>query len=251
MATWIAHLRVAERVLQHYTELDETGFVFGNLAPDSGIPNEDWSQFDPPKTVTHLLNQGEGEDSIRDLEFYRDHVAPLDPLQDRWAYSFSLGYFCHLICDGFWSYRVVPTTMQECAALLEQQGESVWRKIKDDWYSLDRKYVCDHPDCIFWRVMMREPNPCSPLPFLSERGLHQNLDYIRDLNSKPNPDWIVDRAYPYLNEAMMARIVEDNALIVLDIFAKRDQLTQIKDRLSALALIEPQRLEPYPSPLGD
>lgn len=57
MGTWISHLRIAENFLVEHPELDHTLFTIGNLAPDSGVPNEDWSQFDPPKEQTHFLKK--------------------------------------------------------------------------------------------------------------------------------------------------------------------------------------------------
>ncbi len=68
MGTWIGHLRIAENLLAVLPHLDEVAFAFGSLAPDSGVPNEDWSQFDPPKEVTHFLRPGEDEGRIKDLE---------------------------------------------------------------------------------------------------------------------------------------------------------------------------------------
>ena len=55
MGTWISHLRIAEQLLTAMPQLDEVAFIYGNLAPDSGLPNADWSAFDPPKEVTHFL----------------------------------------------------------------------------------------------------------------------------------------------------------------------------------------------------
>ena len=49
MGTWISHLRIAENLLQHFPELDEDTFTFGNLSPDSGIPNADWTEFERPR----------------------------------------------------------------------------------------------------------------------------------------------------------------------------------------------------------
>ncbi|MFC4637584.1 hypothetical protein [Deinococcus hohokamensis] len=49
MATWIAHFRMAERRLADWPQFDPTAFVLGKVAPDSGKPNHDWTQFDPPK----------------------------------------------------------------------------------------------------------------------------------------------------------------------------------------------------------
>jgi hypothetical protein len=59
MATWISHLRVAENLLAALPDLDEVAFTFGNLAPDSGVPNADWTVFDPPQEVTHFFGPRE------------------------------------------------------------------------------------------------------------------------------------------------------------------------------------------------
>ena len=93
LGTWICDLRVAEKLLDHFPQLDEVTFTFGNLSPDSGIPNADWTQFDPPKEVTHFLRKGEGEDAIHDLEFYEQYLANVQPEEDIKLYSFRLGYF--------------------------------------------------------------------------------------------------------------------------------------------------------------
>ncbi len=54
MATWIVHLRIAENLLACIPALDAAQFAIGNVAPDSGIPDEKWEKFDPPPEVTHL-----------------------------------------------------------------------------------------------------------------------------------------------------------------------------------------------------
>jgi energy-converting hydrogenase Eha subunit F len=40
MATWIAHLRLAENLLEKIEGLDAAWFAIGSIAPDSGIPDE-------------------------------------------------------------------------------------------------------------------------------------------------------------------------------------------------------------------
>lgn len=62
MATWIAHLRIAENLIKKY-DFEKKPFIIGNIAPDSGVPNEDWSKFDPPKEVTHW----QGNKTINDI----------------------------------------------------------------------------------------------------------------------------------------------------------------------------------------
>jgi len=40
LATWIAHLRLAENLLERIPGLDAAQFAIGNVAPDSGIPTK-------------------------------------------------------------------------------------------------------------------------------------------------------------------------------------------------------------------
>ena len=54
MASWMVHLRIADELLRHLDNIDETSFVMGNIAPDSGVPSEDWTEYHPPKELTHF-----------------------------------------------------------------------------------------------------------------------------------------------------------------------------------------------------
>ena len=54
MASWITHLRVAENLLSQIEGLESSLFAIGNIAPDSGIPDEKWEKFNPPPEVTHF-----------------------------------------------------------------------------------------------------------------------------------------------------------------------------------------------------
>ena len=78
MASWMIHLRIADRLLYELGELDETAFIMGNIAPDSGVPNEDWSQFTPPKAISHFKTKSDDElffdiDKFR-AEYFNDEL---------------------------------------------------------------------------------------------------------------------------------------------------------------------------------
>jgi hypothetical protein len=250
MGTWISHLRIADRLLTTLPYLDETAFVYGNLAPDSGLPNADWTAFDPPKEVTHFLRPGEDEGRIKDLEFYRGYLADLD-VADRIRYSFTLGYFMHLLCDNLWAKWIVSASKRDYAQLLAERGREAWGIFKDDWYGLDVIYVREHPECSFWRVLMQTSNPPSYLPFLSEAGLHHQLDHIRQFYSQPDLSWVLGRPYPYLNEMTMTRFVDDATQTLMKIWERQVQLAQLDHSPSAIVLLAPEELAPYAAPLGD
>jgi len=251
MGTWISHLRIAEALLPQLPGIEPTAFIYGNLAPDSGLPNADWTVFDPPKTVTHFLREGEGENAIRDYHFYQQYLAPLDPHADLPQYSFRLGYFFHLICDNLWSKKIADPTRVAFEAEIKSNRTQMWDTIKNDWYGLDHRYIQSHPEHIFWRVMMTTPNPPSALPFLSEPALHQQLDYIRNFYSQPQPEWLVTRPFPYLSEHTMDRLVTDSVTLIRRIWEKHPQLAEMQIGETTLTLFSSELLAPYAMPLGD
>lgn len=251
MATWIGHLRIAEKLYAAIPGLDETAFAFGNLAPDSGKPNADWSEFDPPKEITHFLREGGGEDKIHDLEFYRDYLLPEMAAEDRTRYSYLLGYFFHLLSDNLWARRVYRSSKRRFADEFAAQGGGFVWTLKKDWYDLDFRYVRDHAGSLFWRVIVPTPNPPPYLHFLSNEGLNQSFDHIRYMYSHPDPASLLDRPYPYLNETTMSRFVTDASASVLKIHEVLQGRPEFNGQVSALALLPPEDVVPYDPPLGD
>ena len=251
MGTWISHLRIAERLLDRFPQLDEVVFTFGNLAPDSGIPNADWTQFDPPKEVTHFLRGGEGEHAIHDLAFYQQYLANVQPEDDIQLYSFRLGYFFHLICDIMWARRIAAATKRDFKELFETKPKEAIGIIKDDWYGLDQLYVRDHPESSFWRVIMANPNPPSHLPFVKNEALHQQYDHIRKYYSEQEDKWFLSIPYCYLNENTMSRMVDDSIEAVLYVHKKVQNMKNLDGLKSSASLLPESLTGPYESPLGN
>ncbi|GGL72270.1 hypothetical protein GCM10010840_08000 [Deinococcus aerolatus] len=218
MGTWISHFRIAERLLEHLPDLDAEAFILGNVAPDSGRPNADWTAFDPPKTETHFLRPGEDEGRIRDLQFYRDFVRPT-LLEDRQAASFVVGYFTHLVSDNLWMHLIGQPCEDMFAAEFSANRAATWNRVKDDWYGLDHKYLRDVPDNVFSQVVMGAANPSSPLTFLPTEALADRLDDLRVFYGQPG-DLTLDRPYPYLSEASMNQAVQDSAQIIAELLAR-------------------------------
>ena len=251
MGTWISHLRIAENLLPHFPELDEVTFTFGNLSPDSGIPNANWTEFDPPKEVTHFLRKGEEEHAIHDLTYYEQYLADINPEDDIKLYSFRLGYFFHLICDIVWAKRVAVATKRQFKELFEINGREAVSLVKGDWYGLDQLYVRDHPEHIFWRVIMTNPFPPSYLPFVKERALHHQYDHIRRFYSAPEDQWFLSIPYQYLNENTMARVVNDSIEAVLIVYEKIKNRKNHHGLESSVDLLPEYLTTPYEEPLGN
>ena len=251
MGTWISHLRVTEKLLDHFPQLDEVTFTFGNLSPDSGIPNADWTQFDPPKEVTHFLRKGEGEDAIHDLEFYEQFLANVKPEEDIKLYSFRLGYFFHLICDILWAKRIGATTKLEFKSLFDQDFKQAVELVKGDWYGLDQLYVREQRNSLFWRVMVPSANPPSYLPFVKDKALHQQYDYIRKFYSQPPDEWFLSIPYLYMNEKTMSRMVDDSIEAILFVHEKVRSMESLDGLKTSAGLLPEAMISPYEPPLGN
>lgn len=250
MGTWITHLRLAENLLAHIPGLDEVAFAYGNLAPDSGVPNADWTAFDPPKTVTHFLRAGEDEGEIHDLEFYRRYLADLTLLADPLNYSFRLGYFFHLICDNLWAWRIWRPTRRAHPADYAANPAKFVDEVKQDWYGLDHQYLRQHPDSLFWRVLLPAPNPPAYVPFVPEAALHQQFNYIKNYYDQEREP-AVERPYPYLNATMLARHVVDSTAAVLRIHHTLAEGVVPETMSTALVLLPASETAGYEMPLGD
>ncbi len=56
MATWGLHMMIVDNLYKLGLRLEKRGFSVGNIAPDCNVENEDWTEFDPPRHITHWMN---------------------------------------------------------------------------------------------------------------------------------------------------------------------------------------------------
>jgi hypothetical protein len=252
MGTWISHLRIAEQLLEIIPNLDETSFTFGSLAPDSGIPNADWTEFDPPKAVSHFIPEGGSEKEIRDLDFYRRYLHNCDRQSDPVFYSFLLGYFFHLVSDKLWTIRVDEAFHVFYPDLFATHTliEAI-DLIKGDMYGLDQRYVRDHKESLFWRVFLNSPIPSSSLEFVRQDAFEHQVNYIRDFYSHPSSKWVLDRSYPYINEATMAKYVDETSASLAKIARLLGAMPPPEALSSAITLLTSAETSVFTAPLGD
>jgi hypothetical protein len=207
LATWIAHLRLAENLLEGIPGLNAAQFAIGNIAPDSGIPDEKWENFTPPPTVTHFKNpQSEHHDNL-DLDFYRGYLAGIDP-QDSPRFSFRLGYFFHLITDNLWSKLVGRPTLERYPEQFATDPKFIWT-VKEDWYGLDFIYVRDYPQSLFWRVFLEAQLEAFDLDFIPGKAIDQQLNYIKTFYQRLDDEVQAryTRPYIYLSQVEMDHFI--------------------------------------------
>lgn len=214
MASWMVHLRIADRLLDRIGGLGPVEFIVGNIAPDSGVPNGDWSVFTPSTRISHFRTKGKKADPEA---FAAKYFTPEQRKRyDERQLGFYLGYLTHLMTDALWSERIVnPTLHRHGKQEAPDREEFIW-KCKEDWYDLDFKYLRDHPGFRAFRVYLGAVGFRND--FMEEfapDAFDNRRIYITDfyLQGKEN----LDRQYPYLTEAEMDAFAEGAATAILDI----------------------------------
>ena len=141
MATWIMHLRVAEKVKEFLGEIDETAYYVGSIAPDSGRMVDDFTYL-PPKDVSHWKR-----DDVSYEQRFRDNYAFFEKYgkneTDIFRKSLFLGYYVHILTDTVFVRDIIHP-------FIETHAKPFWREnitnIRAGWYELDFRFLVENPD---------------------------------------------------------------------------------------------------------
>ena len=214
MASWMVHLRIADKLLDKIPGLSPTEFIVGNIAPDSGVPNADWSAFSPPTKISHFKTDfGDADPEIFAAKYWTEEKR--NGYRNRET-SFFLGYLTHLLTDVAWVEKIYAPSKVKFADLLASDPDNFIWKMKEDWYDLDFKYLRDHPDFRAFRVYHQAVGfPNDFMEEFSADAFDNRRAYITGwyLEGKEN----LDREYPYLPEAEMDTFVEETTRSIFDI----------------------------------
>lgn len=243
MATWIVHLRIAEAILGTIPGLDAAAFAVGNIAPDSGMPDEKWETFTPPGEVTHFKLSGNESYELADLTYQRQYLADLPwPGTDTARYSFLLGYFCHIVTDNLWYQWIGEPTQKRFKANFEADKDFIW-EVKKDWYGLDFEYVRSHPDSIYWRVFMECDYPVNYLDFLLPEGVRQRIAHIKTYYQREDEHAreVINRERVYLTQTQVEQFVSGAAALLAYWFANQAHLEPVEKATSILEIVDPRQ----------
>lgn len=222
MATWITHLRIAEKLLKNIPGLDARQFAIGNIAPDSGIPNEDWEKFDPPKEITHYLTEDEESEYVyRDMDFFRqvsENQSNLNNGDKR--FTFLLGYFFHLITDNLWLRKIGRPAKEKYLSTFESKT-AFFIEIKKDWYGLDFVFMRRYPDSIFWQIFLDSYYSEQFLDLFPSEAIPRQLDYIKNFYQRVDDQ--VDQDYRlkdniYLSEEAVNIFVKESVQTLVKVY---------------------------------
>ena len=213
MASWMVHLRIADRLLDQIPGLSPIEFLVGNMAPDSGVPNADWSVFTPSTNISHFKRD---DRKASPEAFAAKYFTPqMQKTYTGQQYSFYLGYLCHLLADVLWSEEIGRPCFRKYIGGDPPYSGPMVGKIKADWYDLDFKYLRDHPDFrgfYLYRNAVDFRNDY--MEEFAPDAFDNRRQYIASfyLEGKDN----LDREYPYLTEAEMDGFTEQAVHKILD-----------------------------------
>lgn len=216
MASWMVHLRVAELLLERLEGIAKQEFIMGNIAPDSGVPNADWTAYAPPSQVSHFKTYLENGSAYIDVERYLEQYFTAEKRAGYSIeqYSFYLGYLTHLLTDLEWIAHVYePSIARYPEAYAEDSYKLLWT-LKKDWYDLDFLYLKKHPDFRAFQIYENAVGFVNCyMDIFAEDAFENRRGYIIGFYRGGRED--IEREYTYLTEKQADQFVENCVETVL------------------------------------
>jgi len=211
MATWIAHMRIAEHFMKNEERLNNNEFLVGNIGPDCGVPNEDWSEFTPDTQFTHWKLDGKNIDAEDFRVKYINAGNEVNP--------FFIGYYFHLLTDIAWEMFYSKKALEPIYYVgLNADAQFIWT-IKNDWYGQDHLYLERNPESIFFRNFQHIHEFDNVyINIFPKDAFTKRVKYITDfyLSTKE----VVDRDFPFLSKDEMDSFVIDTIAYLEGIYEK-------------------------------
>lgn len=205
MATWITHLRIGQRLLNETISRDE--FLVGSIGPDSGVPNEDFSIFNPPRKITHWKDS---ENKIDSEGFYTKYVK-YNNKGDIKEYSFYLGYYVHLCTDKIWrDFQKEIHYKKSYDKVIKYKDftrdKNFVQKTKRSLDKLDNLFLEQNPENIFSICFCNIESIEDYLDYFPKNAFNISIMNIKKyyLNEKKN----LDESFEYLTEEEMNHFID-------------------------------------------
>ena len=211
MATWIAHIRLAENLLAYGFQLAVEPFLVGNIAPDSGIEDKN-GNWQPTRAVTHWYDVN---NNFQPEDFYEAYLSNATLSNNE--YAFMMGYYCHLVADVEWKAQIWKpmSRLPHWQAVLNNPDENTWT-IKKDWYGCDFIYLRDNPDNIYETVFKKIETFPDYLDYLLPGAVMQSIARIRDYyENEESQQLSYAHDYPYLKQGDMDGYVECTTTVLI------------------------------------
>ena len=218
MATWIVHLRIADKLIEKYGINQKREFIIGSVSPDCGYGVKDsFGEFTPPPEVTHWAPGGVKK-HCRCSDFSGEYLTGKQKNSD---YYFYLAYYVHLLTDIMWSSMIYLPTKIKYADEYKKNPHYL-KTIKQDWYDLDFRFLSKTPDFSAYKILKECREVKDYLPYYEENQLSSQVRYISDFYSDCSSRNI-ERDYSFLTEDDVNEFI-NSALEIIGYDLKRKNL---------------------------
>jgi len=181
MATWIFHLRVAEKIKNKLNlTVDETAFYVGSIAPDSGQMINNFT-YVPTKDVSHWKREDVSyEQRFEDnAEFYKKFC---ENESDLFRKSFYLGYYVHILTDTIYVRDIIHPYMR-------LKGKPFWKanitQIRAGWYEIDYRFITENKDFYPFSLLKKVRSfPNTYLDYFAYDDITERVKFAVELYSR-------------------------------------------------------------------
>lgn len=258
MASWMVHFRIADIIMDELTELNSKSYLVGNIGPDCGEANEDWSVFTPSSEITHWAPGGKKEKCDYNL-FYELIVYPQmnvvnelrklnkyqcnckshcgtdqsnsyesgnqqnfkdDFSKENDRLSFYIGYYIHLLTDVLWVKKIANRIHEKWSDKFQEDPNFIW-EVKNDWYDLDHLFLKKNPNFRSFQLF-REIQSLNNiyLDYYSNDAFTKQISYITGFYSEEHNNLV--REYTYLAEDEMDNFVQEATKRIIEDLKDKD-----------------------------
>lgn len=206
MASWLTHMRIAEKVKQKVDGIDLPYFIMGSIAPDSGIPDESERNYTPSKEITHMrYEKADNSLDMDEAEFFKRYLVP-EKLMTRSdsTRSFLWGYYFHLIADKAWLEDYFRPAQNDYESSPEKPEKDFVQFIREEMFSIDFEYLEANGNQLVDQLKAFDGNIGSFYEFDPEYIYECKNRIVDFYNSEPQR---LEREYKYLNAQRIEEFV--------------------------------------------
>lgn len=200
----MVHFRIADGLLDDLINIDVEKFIVGNICPDCGEPNSDWSAYNPPNNVTHWFKDDYMQNKKEPIDFDKFINTYISTTINSKKLSLYIGYYIHLLTDTLWSDEIYLPSKNKYLTEFANDNNFIW-KLKGDWYDLDHLFLKEHTDFRAFNIF----NKISIFKniyfeYYSETAIERQIKFICDFyNNFNDTDNRLSRDYIYLTKEEM------------------------------------------------
>lgn len=206
MASWLTHLRAAEKIKQKISGIDFSYFIIGSIAPDSGIPDENRRNYTPSKEVTHFRYKKDGVISdMNESVFFDSYLVPEKIItRSDSTRSFLWGYYFHLITDKLWLEKYFTPFEKNYESEFQNPDRDFVDFIREEMVSLDFEYIKKNGSELIDQVKNFDGNISFFNEFSSDHIYECKKRIVDFYRGEPLG---LDREYKYLNPQIMEEFI--------------------------------------------